>query len=129
MAEKQYSPLHDITLRNDAGVEIRFQGRLFSESSFFDEEQGLLTRMKLFATNDDRLVYSVVSGSSTAKSRRVYVLHFEDDLCHINNGTYSIALQKDMLLDTVFGLCGIGAGQADSLRQSVEESLNAARAM
>ena len=126
MAEKQHSPLHDITLRNDAGVEIRFHGRLFSESSFFDEEQGLLTRMKLFGTNDGRLIYSVVSGSSTSKSRRVYVLRREDDLWHIHNGTYTITLQEATLLETVFELCGIGAGQTDSLRQSVEENLNAA---
>ena len=126
MMEKQDPPWQEITLRNDDGAAIRFQGRLFSENSFFDEEQGMITRLKLFATQDGRMVYSVVTGSSTAKSRRVYSLHLEGDLCHIDNGTQNITLQRTVLLDTVFGLCGIGDEQAEPLRHSVEESLNAA---
>ena len=126
MTEQLQEPAEEHVLRNDAGVEVKFQGKLFSESSYFDEEQGTLTRLKLYVTNDGRQVYSVISGSSSAKWRRVYVLHVEDDLCHINNGLQEITLRVDMLLAVVFGLCGVDAAQADTLRAFLEDTLKAA---
>lgn len=125
MADKHF-PLEEHALRNDAGVEVKFKGRLFSEGSYFDEENGALTRLKLYITDENRQVYSVVSGSNTAKWRQVYTLRVEDDLCHINNGVQDITLRTDMLLAAVFGLCGIDSDKADDLRASLEETLKAA---
>ncbi len=125
MADKQ-QPLEEYTLRNEAGVEITFKGRLFSEGSYFDEESGALTRLKLYLTDENRQVYSVVSGSNTAKWRQVYTLHVEGDLCHINNGVQDITLRTDMLLAAVFGLCGIDPNKAEELKASLEETLKTA---
>lgn len=114
--------LQEHSVRNDAGNEFRFHGKLFSETSYFDEEQGALTRLKLFVAGDGRQVYSVVSGSSSAKSRRFYVMRIENDMCHISNGAQEITLHTDMLLTAVFGLCGIDPGQSDTLRAFLEDS-------
>jgi hypothetical protein len=126
MAEKRQDPMEEHVLYTDAGAEVRFRGRLFSESSYFDEDEGSLTRLKLYMTEDNRQVYSVVSGPSDAKSRRVYVLRVEDDVCHINNGVQDVTLHTDMLLTAVFGLCGINPAQAESLKAALEETLKAA---
>lgn len=128
MAESLLGSSEEHVLRNDAGKEIRFRGKLFSESSYFDEEQGALTRLKLFVAEDGRQIYSIVSGSSTAKWRRVYTMHLEDDYCHIDNGVQEITLNTDMLLTVVFGLCGMDADQGEAVRTFLEDSRRAANA-
>lgn len=126
MAYASHGSWEEHVLRNDAGDEIRFHGKLFSESSYYDEDQGALTRLKLFVASDGRQVYSVVSGSDTAKWRRVYVMRVEGELCHISNGVQEITLHTDMLLTVVFGLCGIDASQGDTVRAFLEDSRKAA---
>ena len=126
MAEKRQDPMEEHVLYTDAGAEVRFRGKLFSESSFFDEDEGSLTRLKLYVTDDNKQVYSVVSGPSDVKSRRVYILRTEDGLCHINNGVQDVSLHTDMLLTAVFGLCGINPLQAESLKAALEDTLNVA---
>ncbi len=126
MAESAQEAMENYVLHTDTGAEVRFRGRVFSESSYIDEDQGTLTRLKLYVTDDNRQVYSVVSGPGDAKWRRVYVLRVEDDLCHINNGVQDITLRTDMLLTAVFGLCGIDPTATDELRVSLEETLKAA---
>lgn len=118
----------EFVLRNDAGDEVRFKGKLFSESSYYDEDQGALTRLKLFVTDDGRQVYSVVSNSSTAKWRRVYTMQVEGDLCHISNGMQEMTLDIDMLLTVVSGLCGIDAVQGETVRAFLEDSKKSANA-
>lgn len=122
MAKSSQSSWDEHVLHNDAGKEIRFRGKLFSESSYYDDEQGAITRLKLFVTDDGRQVYSVVSGSNAAKWRRVYTMRIEDDLCHIDNGMQEITLHTEMLLTVVFGLCGIDESQGDTLREFLEDS-------
>lgn len=122
MADTSYGSWEEHVLRNDAGDEIRFYGKLFSESSYFDEEQGALVRLKLFVANDGRQVYSVVSRSSTAKWRRVYTMRIENEMCSISNGMQEITLHTDMLLMVVFGLCGIDESQGETVRAFLEDS-------
>jgi hypothetical protein len=124
--ESSHTSWEEYVLRNNAGDDVKFQGRLFSESSFYDEDQGTLTRLKLFVTDDGRQVYSIVSGSSTAKWRRVYTMRVEDELCHISNGLQEISLPMDLLLTVVFGLCGIDGSQSETLRSFIEDTRRAA---
>ncbi len=128
MAESLFDSREEFVLHNDAGAEIRFRGKLFSESSYYDEEQGALTRLKLFLADDGRQIYSIVSGSESAKWRRVYTMEIEGDYCHINNGVQEITLHTDMLLTVVFGLCGVDASQSDAVRAFLEDSRKAANA-
>lgn len=122
MTESFLGSCEEHVLHNDAGKEIRFNGKLFSESSYYDEEQGAITRLKLFVAEDGRQIYSIVSGSSTAKWRRVYTMRIDGDFCHIDNGVQEITLHTDMLLTVVFGLCGIDAAQGEAVRTFLEDS-------
>jgi hypothetical protein len=114
------------TLSGYKSGDFTFSGRLFSEGSFFDSDSGVLTRLRLFALEDNRLVYSVVSGSGASKDHRVYILKVEKDICHIDNGQQNLTLPVDMLFNAVFGLCGVDPVQENDLRAVLEESLNAA---
>lgn len=110
----------EFILHNDAGDEVRFTGRLFSESSYYDEDQGALTRLKLFVTDDGRQIYSVVSNAGATKWRRVYTMRVDGDLCRISNGIQEMTLEIDMLLTVVSGLCGIDAVQGADVRAFLE---------
>lgn len=118
----------EFVLRNDAGIEVRFTGKLFSESSYYDEDQEVLTRLKLFITDDGRQVYSIVSNSNTAKWRRVYTMRVEDGLCRISSGSQEMTLDIDMLLTVVSGLCGIDASLDETVRAFLEDSRLSANA-
>ncbi|MCC8193114.1 MAG: hypothetical protein LIP28_00490 [Deltaproteobacteria bacterium] len=128
MAEPMLDSWEEHVLRNDAGAEIRFKGKLFSESSYYDEEQGAITRLKLFVANDGRQIYSIVSGSNTAKWRRVYTMRLDGDFCHIDNGVQEITLPTDLLLTVVTSLCGIDATQGEAVRSFLEDSRKIANA-
>ena len=122
MAEQLHDSYEEHVLRNDDGTELRFCGKLFSESSFYDEEQASLTRLKLFTTDDGRQIYSIVAYTQAIKWRRVYIMRFDDDLCHISDGAQEITLPVDMLLMVVFGLCGIDPAQGDTVRSFIEDT-------
>lgn len=118
----------DFILSGYNGGDFEFTGRLFSEGSFFDAENGLLTRLRLFAMRDGRLVYHVVSSGGAAgegKDRRVYVLSVRDEVCHIDNGAQSVSLPVDTLFAAVYGLCGMDASQEEELKLILQESLRA----
>lgn len=107
---------------------LDFTGRLFSEGSFFDAENGVLTRLRLFATHDNRLVYHVASSSGSMgenKDRRVYILTVDGEICHIDNGRQSVCLPMEMLFAAVYGLCGMDSSQEEELRTTLQESLRA----
>ncbi|MDR2893747.1 MAG: hypothetical protein LBV80_11845 [Deltaproteobacteria bacterium] len=122
--ERTGQSFEEFTLQGYQGGDFCFRGRLFSEGSFFDEESRALIRLRLFALPDNRLVYSVVSGSGEQKDRRVYVLKVENDVCHIDNGSQNLTLPLEMLFSAVFGLCGLADGRENELRAAMEESLN-----
>ena len=122
MTESLHDSCEEHVLQNDAGNEVRFYGKLFSETSYYDEDQGSLTRLRLFVTNDGRQVYSIISGSTTEKSRRVYIMRMEDDLCHISNGSFEITLHTDMLMTAVFKLCGMDPSQGEEIKAFLEDS-------
>ena len=123
------NPAHEeFVLQGYNNGELHFRGSLFSEGSFFDEESGALTRMRLFMLGDRRIVYSVVSGAGEHKDRRIYVLKIEGDMCSIDNGQMSISLSQEMLFAAVFGLCGLDESREQELRSAFEESLRVASA-
>ncbi len=115
-----------IFLHNDNGSKLYFRGRMFSESSYFDELTATLTRVRLYATDNGRHVYSIVSGSGADKSRRYYVVAPGTDTCQISDGIHTLTLPTEMLFSAVFGLCGIDPERAEELRPSFEENLRLA---
>ena len=120
--------MEEICLKQDSGEELRFTGRLFSESSWFDEDTGELTRQQLFTCeNGEQIYYIIRSRGREARSRRAYRMFIEGDRCIINNGMGEITLNFDMLMLAVRGLCGLSEDAVPSLSM-VEEMLRAANA-
>ena len=119
--------MEDVCLKHDNGADIVFRGRLFAESSWFDEENSTLTRQKLYVTDQHEQVYYIVSGSGSARTRRAYKLSVMGDHCIIHNGATEMVLQFEMLMLAVRGLCGLDANATPSLSM-VEEMLKAANA-
>lgn len=120
-------PMEYVCLKHDNGADINFQGRLFAESSWYDEESDTLTRQKLYITEQHDQVYYIVSGSGALRSRRAYRLTVMGDRCIIHNGAGEITLQFEMLMLAVRGLCGLDSGATPTLNM-VEEMLKAANA-
>ncbi len=118
--------MEKVFLRGDNGSELFFRGRLFSETSYYDEETSTLTRMRLFVADGGKLVYSIISGSGTEKTRRHYSVIPEGNLCRMSDGIQTLVLPADMLFAAVFGLCGIDPARAEDLRPSFEENLRMA---
>ena len=112
-----------ITLSNDNGVDLQFKGRLYSESSYYDEDSGTLTRLRLYLSEKNEQVYSIVSGTGAEKTRRHYVVAQDGDMYRISNGTQTLRLPLDILFASVFGLCGIDPNRAEELKPDFEETL------
>lgn len=119
--------MEDICLTQDSGSDVRFRGRLFSECSWFDEESGVLTRQKLFTTEDRGQVYYIVRSDGKERTRHAYRLDVQENMCVIHNGNTEMRIQFDMLMLAVRSLCGLADGAMPSLEQ-VEEMLKAANA-
>ena len=119
--------MEHVCLKHDNGADIAFSGRLFAESSWYDEENDTLTRQKLYVTEQHDQVYYIVSGSGSRRSRRAYRVSVMGDHCIIHNGATEMTLQFDMLMLAVRGLCGLDAGATPTLSM-VEEMLKAANA-
>lgn len=119
--------MEEICLKHDNGNDISFRGRLFSECSWFDEEHNILTRQKLYVTDDNDQVYYIVRSSGQERSRHAYRLSVNGEDCVIDNGQSSMTLQFDMLMLAVRGLCGLEDEATPSLHM-VEEMLRTANA-
>jgi hypothetical protein len=112
-----------VFLHNDNGSQLSFQGRMFAESTYFDEQTSTLTRIRLYVTDNGRHVYSIVSGAGAEKSRRYYEVVPGEESCEISDGVHSLCVPTEMLFASVFGLCGIDPDRAEELRPSFEENL------
>ncbi len=112
-------------LHSDNGTELVFQGRMFAESSFYDEGSRSLMRLRLFLREDGAHVYSFISGAGAEKSSRYYIVAREGEMCRMNDGRQTLVVPAELLFSAVFGLCGIDPDQAENLRPVVEEALAA----
>ena len=119
--------MEDICLKHDNGCDFTFRGRLFSECSWYDEGLGMLTRQTLYVTDHNEQVYYIVRSSGQERSRHAYKLRMHGDNCIIDNGVSEMALQFDLLMLAVRGLCGLDAAATPTLSM-VEEMLKAANA-
>ena len=90
--------MENISLKHDNGDALRFRGRLYSECSFFDEENGSLTRQQLYVTDAGEQIYYIVRGTGKDRSRVAYRVSVDGDSCVMDNGKESIAMSFDMLM-------------------------------
>lgn len=87
-----------ITLEDDQAGPVTFRGHLYAQTSYYDEDTGVLTQQKLYATEDGRQAFSVVSSDGGQKSRRAYVVRREGELCHIQCGERTVSIPYDSLM-------------------------------
>jgi len=112
-----------VVLRSDNGSALDFRGQLYSESSYYDEESGCLTRLRLFVTESGEQVYAIVSGTGAEKRRRHYIVAPEGEFYRISDGVQTMRLPLEMLFASVFGLCGLDPARAEELKPAFEENL------
>lgn len=117
-------PDQRLALHLDNGTELRFTGHLFAGGSWYDEESGVLTRQKLYATPSGEHVYSIVSGRGPVRSRRAYRVALHGDACAISDGSTRMTLDLETLMFAVRALAGLD--QDDAALDMVEETLRAA---
>ncbi len=119
------SRMEKVSLKLDNGEQLDFNGRLFSESSWYDEDEASITSQKLYVTDTHEQVYSVISGSESKRERRAYHIATHGDSCTVNNGSTEMTLPFDMLMLAVRSLCRLDDDATPSL-ETVEETLRAA---
>lgn len=102
---------------------LNFRGRQFAEFSDLDKDSTELMRLRLFHTDDNKVIYHIVSGAGAAKERRLYVLSLQDDLCLVDNGRQSLSLPPRQLLSLAYALCGVDAAQESELSLALQEGL------
>lgn len=117
-------PNQRLVLHLDNGTELRFTGRLFAGGSWYDEESGVLTRQKLYATPSGEHIYSIVSGRGPVRNRRAYRVALHGDACTISDGSTRMTLDLETLMFAVRALAGLD--QDDATLDMVEETLRAA---
>ncbi len=123
--EDSTSYMENVCLKHDNGNDIVFNGRLFAESSWFDEENSTLTRQKLYVTDSQEQMYYIVRSNGPERTRNAYRLKVQGNHCTIFDGISEITLEFDMLMLAVRQLCGLDANATPTLYM-VEELLKAA---
>ena len=123
--DENMSRMEKVSLRLDSGEQLNFNGRLFSESSWYDEDEASITTQKLYVTDTHEQVYFVVSGSENKRERRAYRIATHGDSCTVNNGSTEMTMPFDMLMLAVRSLCRLDDDATPSL-ETVEETLRAA---
>lgn len=125
MTEAAGKMMENIALQLDNGATLDFSGRLFSEASWFDEDSDVLTHQKLYLTEANEQVYSVVKRAGKSRSRRAYRISVQGELCQVFDGQSSMTLPFNMLMLAVRSLCKLDEGATPTL-EMVEETLRAA---
>lgn len=87
-----------IVLEDDKAGPVEFRGHLYAQTSFYDEDTGVLTQQKLYATEGGHQAFSVVSSDGSSKNRRAYVVRREGELCHIECGERTVSIPYDSLM-------------------------------
>lgn len=87
-----------IVLDDDKAGPVEFRGHLYAQTSFYDEDTGVLTQQKLYATEEGDQAFSIVSSDGSAKNRRAYVVRREGELCHIQCGERTVSIPYDSLM-------------------------------
>jgi hypothetical protein len=87
-----------ISLENDKGGPVTFRGALYAQTSFYDEDTGILTQQRLYTTCDGDQAFSIVSSDGVTKSRRAYVVRREGEMCHIQSGDKTVTIPYDSLM-------------------------------
>ncbi|MBQ3892053.1 MAG: hypothetical protein ACQGQP_05640 [Desulfovibrio sp.] len=111
--------MEHIALVLENGARLSFEGRLFAEAVWEDEESGVLTHHKLYMTGTNSQVYALFKERAGRRIVRAYRVTVKDGLCTIFDGKETLRMPVEGLLDAVQALCG----SDPALLGQVEEAL------
>ncbi|MBR3664342.1 MAG: hypothetical protein IKN64_06785 [Desulfovibrio sp.] len=112
-----HKTFENISLTQDNGQDLTFRGNLYSECSWFDEDEKQLTRQKLYITDNKEQIYYIVRSQGDQKTHHAYRFSVAGETCTINNGKSTVTLPFDMLMHVVRGMCGLKPGETPSLEE------------
>jgi len=116
-----------VLLPSDTGADIEFTGTLCSENMYHDSEAGTVTRQRLYTTDTQEQIYSIVVSDGINKDQRVYKMRLENDLCRISNGLFDVPVDLPILASVIRELCGLDEpAQTDEFLSIMVENLQAA---
>ena len=113
-----------ITLKQDNGRDITFNGRLFSEATTFDEDTNELTKQRLYVTDDNDQIYSVIQAIGDKKTSRVIRFSVQDNMCIVKKGEQETALPLLMLTNVVRDLCNLDQEEIQVDAEEEERRVN-----
>ncbi len=91
------SELRQITLENDNGATISFRGKLYAQTSFFEEETGVLTKQELYSTQEGDQAFRIISSNGEQKTKASYLIKRNEEACVITNGEKTLSLPFEWL--------------------------------
>ena len=91
-------PMKAVTLENDGGAPLSFRGSLYAQTSFFEEDTGVLTKQELYATDDGRQAFQIVTSDGDSKQKSSYFVRREGDTCVMSNGEQELSLPHEWLM-------------------------------
>lgn len=105
--EKTSAAFSTITLENDSGLPLSFQGSLYAQTSFYEEHTNTLTKQDLYITEEGDQAFSIVSSTDEQKQRCAYIVKRTEDTCLMSNGEKTLSLPFDLLMQFTRTLCDL----------------------
>jgi hypothetical protein len=113
-----------VVLQNDHGGEIVFEGYPYAQTSFYDDRTGVLTKQELFAVQDGRQAFSIVSVDGDMRSKRAYLVRREGEICHIDDGRGELSVPMESIMDFARMLLEIDADKSRRTQTRQAKSVN-----
>ncbi len=107
-----------------------FQGQLFAEASWFDDDTQDITRQRIYSTDEGAHVFSISEGDGEKRAYKVYELKTSNDNVHLSNLSEKIDMPQDLFMTYVKSLisCIDNDSSAETTLEQIEELLKAANA-
>lgn len=91
-------PMKAISLDNDGGASISFRGALYAQTSFFEENTGVLTKQELYTTEDGDQAFAIIASDGDSKQKSAYLVKRQGDTCVMSNGEQEMSLPYEWLM-------------------------------
>lgn len=91
-------PMKSVTLENDGGADVTFRGALYAQTSFFEEDTGVLTKQELYRTEDGQQAFRIITTDGGTKKRSSYLIRRQGNRCVMSNGDQELSLPYEWLM-------------------------------
>ncbi len=118
------------SLKLGNGSNFTFNGELFAEASWFDEETQNITRQRVYATEEGAQVYSISEGDGEVREHKVYELTTTGENVTLSDTQTQLDMTRPMFMSFIRTLIERVDADADPeyTMEHIEELLRAANA-